>query len=72
MNKNVSSLARSAFALLALFVGSFAAAAEQPNVVLFIADDLGWHDMGTYGNPDVRTPNIDKLATEGTKFNIDL
>ncbi|WP_129778154.1 sulfatase family protein [Peristeroidobacter soli] len=69
MTKDVLSLARLALAMAALFVGSFAGAQDRPNVVIFIADDLGWHDMGTYGNPDVRTPNIDKLATEGTKFN---
>lgn len=69
MTNNISSLARRAFAIAALFVCSFAGATERPNVVIFIADDLGWHDMGTYGNRDVRTPNIDKLATEGTKFN---
>jgi arylsulfatase A-like enzyme len=67
--KDFASFARHALAIAALFAGSFAGAADRPNVVIFIADDLGWHDMGTYGNPDVRTPNIDKLATEGTKFN---
>ncbi|HEY0682298.1 MAG TPA: sulfatase [Steroidobacter sp.] len=56
------------FALVALFVCSVASAADRPNIVLFIADDLSWHDLGAYGNQDVRTPNVDKLAREGVTF----
>lgn len=39
-----------------------------PNIVLFYADDLGWKDLGVYGNDFHRTPNIDALAREGTHF----
>lgn len=39
-----------------------------PNVVLIIADDLAWDDTGAYGNTEVRTPNIDRLAREGMRF----
>lgn len=42
---------------------------KKPNIIVFIADDLGWEDLGVYGNPVVRTPNIDKLAKEGMRFN---
>lgn len=42
--------------------------ANRPNIVLFIADDLAWEDTGAYGNPKVRTPNIDRLAREGLRF----
>lgn len=42
---------------------------ETPNVVIFIADDLGWEDLGAYGNDVIRTPNIDYLANNGMKFN---
>ena len=45
-----------------------AAAGKQPNVLLIIADDQTWRDNGCYGNPDVKTPNIDRLATEGMRF----
>jgi N-sulfoglucosamine sulfohydrolase len=38
-----------------------------PNIVVFIADDLGWHDLGVYGNPGIRTPNIDRLARSGLR-----
>ena len=41
---------------------------NRPNVVLIIADDLAWDDSGTYGNPKVGTPNLDRLAREGMKF----
>ena len=33
-----------------------------------IADDLGWNDVGCYGHPHIRTPNIDRLARQGLKF----
>jgi len=48
--------------------GSFAPAGEHPNIVLFVADDLGWNDLGCYGAADMRTPNIDRLAAEGVRF----
>lgn len=43
-------------------------AGERPNIVFIIADDIGWDDIGCYGNPVVKTPNIDRLAREGLKF----
>ena len=45
-------------------------AAESPNIVIVLADDMGWRDSGAYGNPDAKTPNIDRLAAEGMKFNL--
>ncbi|MFD2585337.1 sulfatase [Croceitalea marina] len=41
---------------------------SRPNLVLIIADDMNWNDSGAYGNPVIRTPNIDKLAKEGMLF----
>lgn len=57
-------------ALLALFLAppSFADAAERPNLVVFIADDIGWEDYGCYGNKSARTPNIDRLAATGRRY----
>ena len=46
-------------------------AADQPtppNIVLIFADDLGYSDVGCFGAKDIRTPNIDRLAAEGTRF----
>ena len=45
-----------------------AAAAERPNLVLIIADDLGAADSGPYGAKGVRTPHLDRLAREGMRF----
>jgi arylsulfatase len=44
------------------------AADRPPNVVLIVADDLGYGDVGCYGAKDVRTPHLDRLAREGTRF----
>lgn len=41
---------------------------ERPNFVFILADDLGYFDLGCYGNPYVLTPNIDKIASDGMKF----
>src|SRR6266849_11189879 len=43
-------------------------AARRPNVVLFLADDLGCHDIGAWGAADLQTPNIDALAAGGARF----
>jgi N-sulfoglucosamine sulfohydrolase len=42
-------------------------AAERPNIVVFVADDLGWSDTRVYGNNTIRTPNIDRLAHSGLR-----
>ncbi len=47
--------------------GSFAAPAALPNIVVLIADDEGWRDIG-YRHPDFRTPNLDRLAATGVKL----
>ena len=41
---------------------------NPPNIVFIFADDLGWGDLGCYGHPYVKTPAIDKLAGEGTRY----
>lgn len=58
-------------AVAALFTGCAGAPATEPprpNILLLYADDLGWNDLGCYGNADHRTPAIDALATEGARF----
>ncbi|MCZ6673920.1 MAG: sulfatase-like hydrolase/transferase, partial [Verrucomicrobia bacterium] len=40
----------------------------KPNILLFLSDDLSWHDLGCYGNEEVSTPNLDQLAWEGLRF----
>lgn len=41
---------------------------RKPNIVVFLADDMGWGDSATYGHPLIKTPNLDKLASQGVKF----
>jgi arylsulfatase A-like enzyme len=41
---------------------------RQPNILLILADDLGFADLSCYGRPDYETPALDRLATEGTRF----
>ena len=52
------------------FVGALLAqnSAPRPNVILIVADDLGYGELGCQGNPDVPTPHIDSLATNGVRF----
>jgi len=45
-----------------------AAEEERPNIVFIFADDWGWGDLSCHGHPYVKTPNIDRLAKEGTDF----
>ena len=42
--------------------------AQKPNLLLFLADDMTYTDLGCYGNPDVKTPAIDQLASEGLRL----
>lgn len=49
-------------------LGAQEPAAGRPNVVLIITDDVGYGDFGAYGSPDVKTPNIDRLARDGVKM----
>ncbi|XP_020617338.1 N-acetylgalactosamine-6-sulfatase-like [Orbicella faveolata] len=41
---------------------------EKPNVVIMLMDDMGWGDLGVFGQPAKETPNLDKMATEGMLF----
>jgi len=51
-----------------VFAAGTASAADRPNIVFILADDLGFGDLGCYGQKHIRTPNIDKLAAEGMRF----
>src|SRR5436189_3752966 len=56
---------------IAAFASALAApayAAEKPNVIFILADDLGWTDLGCQGSKYYETPNIDKLAAQGLRF----
>lgn len=47
---------------------STAVGARPPNIVVIFADDLGYGDLGCYGHPTIRTPNLDRMAAEGMRF----
>lgn len=60
---------RLTFALIAGFVfSSSVVAVEKPNIIVIMADDLGYGDVSCYGATALQTPNIDRLATEGRRF----
>ena len=42
--------------------------ADKPNIILIMADDLGWMDLHVQGNPNLDTPNLDRLASQGMRF----
>jgi Arylsulfatase A and related enzymes len=54
--------------LLAIFCANAVLAAEKPNIIFILADDLGYADIGCYGQKLIKTPNIDQLAKQGTRF----
>jgi arylsulfatase A-like enzyme len=64
------SLRKALLAACALIVGllSSRASAAPPNILFILADDLGWGDLGCYGQKRIQTPNLDRLASEGTRF----
>jgi len=61
---------RALFALLLLLDlgGPVVAANDQPNIIIILADDLGYGDLGCYGHPTIRTPHLDRMAAEGMRF----
>ena len=59
---------RFAYALLMLLPAISRAEAPRPNIVILFADDMGYGDPSCYGNPLIRTPNIDRLAAEGMRL----
>ncbi len=54
--------------LVACAVVPGSAAERPPNFVILFADDLGYGDLGCYGHPTIRTPNLDRMAAEGMRF----
>ncbi len=54
--------------LIAINIVPVFSQSKQPNFIIILADDLGYGDLGCYGNPTIPTPNLDKMAAEGMRF----
>ena len=55
------------FVSLCVLCGS-SMAAQKPNIIMVFIDDMGWGDFSCFGNKDAQTPNIDRIAAEGIRF----
>lgn len=55
------------FLIVATFIFGNASATDKPNIIIIMADDMGYSDIGSYGG-EISTPNLDKLASKGVKF----
>ncbi|MEE2777370.1 MAG: sulfatase [Acidobacteriota bacterium] len=53
---------------LLMVASSSAGGGAPPSFIVFVADDMAWNDAGAYGHPHIRTPNIDRLARDGMRF----
>jgi arylsulfatase A-like enzyme len=54
--------------ILVLCTCGHAAGADKPNIIFILADDLGYGDLGCYGQAKIQTPNLDRMAREGMRF----
>ena len=63
----IPNLIRHALASL-LILAPALSAAKPPNIIIFLADDLGYGDLGCYGHPIIQTPHLDSLANEGVRL----
>ena len=55
--------------VLIAFIALSIQAADKPNFILFITDDISWDDLGCYGSKVAQTPHLDQMAKEGMRFN---
>ena len=67
MNLKILQAVISACFLLAALASS-AAAERKPNIVFILADDLGYAELGSFGQKKIRTPHLDRLAKQGMSF----
>ena len=50
------------------FLSGLIYAKEQPNFIIILTDDQGYQDLGCFGAPKIKTPEIDRMAQEGARF----
>ncbi len=68
MLRIIATVVLAGLSVAALFAQPAAPRQDRPNVVLIVTDDAGYGDLGSYGAPDIKTPNLDSLAKTGTRF----
>lgn len=57
------------YIFISFFIVTVSLASDRrPNFIIIFTDDQGYQDLGCFGSPDIKTPNIDKMASEGMKF----
>lgn len=66
--KHLTSIDPIRIVFITLIISSLLSAAEKPNVILCMADDLGWGDTGYNGHPVIQTPHLDDMARHGLRF----
>jgi arylsulfatase A len=66
--KSKIAVLRLGLALVAAGSVSTLHASAPPNIIIILADDMGYGDLGCYGHPSIRTPNLDRMALEGLRF----
>lgn len=66
--KRITPVAAALVAFCVAFFIKTVVAAEKPNIIFILADDLGYGDLGCYGQEIIKTPNLDRMAAEGLKF----
>ena len=57
------------FSVIILLMSSSVMASYKPNIIVMVADDLGWADVGFHGNQVIETPSLDRIAAEGAQLN---
>jgi uncharacterized sulfatase len=64
----ISTLAKTIAPFVVFFVVTVSQAADRPNMIFILADDLGYGDVGCFGQKVIQTPRLDQMAAEGMKF----
>jgi arylsulfatase A len=68
MKRQTLTILLAATLAMLIYLPAAGRAEKLPNLVIILADDLGYGDLGCYGHPSIRTPNLDRMAGEGMRF----